>query len=426
MTLVLDGLLIVIALVARAFFAGSETAITAADGLQIEHLVRHGDHTAALVERLQADRQTTISALLVGTNLTGVLATVLANGMAYSTRPFGDASLAVSTVLMILITIVFTEIVPKSYAANRPLQVAMMVARPVSVSRRILGPIGRVFALLPRLFVRGRDSTADPQMTEDSLRTMIAIGEEEGAVAEDEREMIFGLLDASDTSAWQIMTPRVEMVYVAIDDPIDEILDRIEREGFSRIPVYEGNVDNIIGVLHGKDLLPYCLTGEVPDLRRMLRPVIYVPEAKRAAQLLEEMRRARIHLAVVLDEYGGTAGIVTIEDMLEEIFGEIHDEYDFGEEDPFIERGSGSTSIDAGTSIEEVNEELGLALPDDEADTIGGLVYSVLGRVPQRGERVTQADQGVTLTAERVLGRRVVRVRLDVAHAATLAPVRQD
>jgi CBS domain containing-hemolysin-like protein len=238
--------------------------------------------------------------------------------------------------------------------------------------------------------------------------------------------MIFGLLDASDTSAWQIMTPRVEMVYVAIDDPIDEILDRIEREGFSRIPVYEGNVDNIIGVLHGKDLLPYCLTGEVPDIRRMLRPVIYVPEAKRAAQLLEEMRRARIHLAVVLDEYGGTAGIVTIEDMLEEIFGEIHDEYDFGEEDPFIERGLGSTSIDAGTSIEEVNEDLGLALPDDEADTIGGLVYSVLGRVPQRGERVTLADQGVTLTAERVLGRRVVRVRLDVAHAATLVPVRQD
>lgn len=426
MIVALDVILIVVALTLRAFFAGSETALVAADPMQIEHLIRGGDRIAPIIERLQSDRQRTISALLVGTNLTGVLATVLANSVAYTLRWFGEASLVVSTILMIIVTITFTEIVPKSYAANRPLRAARLVARPALIATRILGPVGQLFAALPRRFTRGRHSTADPQLTENSLRTMIAIGEEEGAVAEDEREMIFGLLDASETAAWQIMTPRVELVYVAIDDPVDEILDRIEREGFSRVPVYEDTVDNIIGVLHGKDLLPFCLKGDPPDLRKLLRPVIYVPEAKRVAQLLDEMRRARIHLAVVLDEYGGTAGIVTIEDMLEEIFGEIRDEYDFGEEDPFIARGPGSTSIDAGTSLAEVNEELGLALPDDEADTLGGLVYSLLGRVPQRGERVTLPDAAVSLIAERVVGRRVVRVRLDAVQPSTSVSVQQD
>lgn len=418
MMLTLQITVLVAAFIARAFFAGSETALVSVEKVQIEHLARNGNGAAQAVERLRANRQRMISSLLVGTNLTGVIATVLATSLTHAYGLFGQAGMLVATVAMILLILVFGEIIPKSYAASHPVAVALKVAKPVLVVSAVFGPLGAVFTAFPRLFLRGRKSTADHRITEDSIRTMIAIGEEEGAVDEDEREMIIGMLDAGDTAVWQVMTPRVEMVYADIDDPIDEVLDQIEREGFSRVPVYERTVDNIIGVLHAKDLLPYCIGSLRPDVRSLLRPTMFVPEAKRVADLLDEMRSARIHLAVVLDEYGGTAGLVTIEDLLEEIFGEIHDEYDAGEEAPISDGGAGSFSMDAGLSIGEVNEEIGLALPDDEADTIGGLVYWLLGRVPARGERVEMPEHGVALIAERVIGRRIVRVRLVVGEAA--------
>lgn len=422
MILALQTGLILIALAARAFFAGAETALVSAESVQIEHRARAGDRAALAVERLRADRQRMLGALLVGTNLTGVIATVLATSLTQQYGLFGEAGVVVTTAAMILIILIFGEVIPKSFAARFAVPVALRVARPALLACAVLGPVGGLFTLLPKLFLRGRRSTAEHRITEDAIRTMVAIGEEEGAVAEDERAMILGLLDVGDTAVWEVMTPRVEMVYAAVDDPFEEILELIEREGFSRIPVYEGTVDNIIGVLYAKDILPYCVSDARPDIRALLRPTLFVPEAKRAADLLAEMRAARVHLAIVLDEYGGTAGLVTIEDLLEEIFGEIHDEYDAGEEDPIIARGTGTFSVDAGTSIAEVNEELGLALPDDEADTIGGLVYSLLGRVPLRGERVLLPDQGVELVAERVVGRRITRVGLSrVASAAESA-----
>ncbi|MGE5561503.1 MAG: hemolysin family protein [Chloroflexota bacterium] len=413
--------ILIVAFVARAFFAGSETALVSAEAVQIEHLARSGNSAAVAIERLRSDRQRMIGSLLVGTNLTSVIATVLATSLTHAYGLFGEAGIVVTTILMILLILIFGEIIPKSYAASNALSVALRVAKPVLALGTVLGPIASVFTAIPKLFLRGRRSTADQQITEDSIRTMIAIGEEEGAVDEDEREMIIGMLDTGDTAVWEVMTPRVEMIYVAVDDTFDDVLDRIEREGFSRIPVYEDTVDNIIGVLHAKDVLPYCVADARPDIRSLLRPTMFVPESKRVSDLLDQMRKTRIHLAIVLDEYGGTAGLVTIEDLLEEIFGEIHDEYDAGEEDPIIARGAGSFSVDAGMSIGEVNEEFELALPDDEAGTIGGLVYSLLGRVPLRGERALLPEQRVELVAERVAGRRITRVRLNIGQAEARA-----
>lgn len=404
--------LLVLAFLSRAFFAGSETALVSVNPVHLEHLARSGNARARLVQRLHEDRQRMISIVLVGTNITGILATVLATSLTQHLGLFGDAGIVISTIAMIVLVLVFGEIIPKSYAANRTTQTALAVAPWIIRSGWVLGPIGDLFTTMPKHLLRGRRSTARHEMTEDSIRTMLAIGEEEGAVEEDEREMIYGMFDTGETPVREVMTPRVDMSYAEVSDSLDEILDLFETEGFSRLPIYEETIDNIIGVLYAKDLLPYFLGGPQPEIRSLLRPTLFVPETKRVDELLDQMREARVHLAIVLDEYGGTAGLVTIEDLLEEIFGEIHDEYDIDEEAPIISRGENSLTVDARLTVDEVNEELGLLLPDDEVDTIGGLLYSLVGRVPYRGEKVVLPDQQAELTAERVIGRRIVRVRV--------------
>jgi CBS domain containing-hemolysin-like protein len=249
-----------------------------------------------------------------------------------------------------------------------------------------------------------------PFVTQDEIKAMVDAGEEGGVIEENEKEMIYSIFEFGDTLAREVMVPRIDIVAVDAETPLLQALDVIMKEGHSRIPVYQGTIDNIIGLLYAKDLLVYRKEGKhnVP-LTSILRPAYFVPETKKVDDLLRELQARRVHMAIVVDEYGGTAGLVTVEDLLEEIVGEIQDEYD--EEEPTVERVSDTEFIfDAGVNLDDVNDLLRVELPDTGGDTLGGFIYAQLGRVAAVGDEIRVGD--LTITVLSVAGRRIRKVRV--------------
>lgn len=249
-------------------------------------------------------------------------------------------------------------------------------------------------------------------ITEDELKTMVDAGQEEGLLEQGERKMIYSIFELGDTLAREIMVPRIDIVALEVNTPLAEAADELLGSGNSRVPVYEESIDNILGLLYAKDLLRAWRKGEQLDsLRSLLRPAYFIPEAKNADVLLTEMQSQRIHLAIVVDEYGGVAGLVTLEDIVEEILGEIQDEYDQGEESPYQQLEGGEFIFLGRVDLDDFNEVFSSHLPKDEADTIGGFIYSRIGRVPATGEQI-QVDK-LRLTVEQVIGRRIRKVRAE-------------
>lgn len=268
------------------------------------------------------------------------------------------------------------------------------------------------FLLLPLAFTRRADADADvsANITEDDLKTIVDASQEEGVLEKDEREMIYSIFRLGDTLAREIMVPRIDVFALEANTPLKQAVEALLKAGHSRIPVYEETIDNILGLLYARDLLQVEMNEEpVKSLREYLRPAYFVPEAKKVDELLAEMQTGRFHMAIVVDEYGGVAGIVTLEDIVEEIVGEIQDEYDSAEESPFQIVGQGEYIFQGRIDLGDFNEIMGSQLQDEEADTLSGYVYSHLGRVPAGGETVP-AD-GLILTVEQVLGRRIRKVR---------------
>lgn len=255
-------------------------------------------------------------------------------------------------------------------------------------------------------------SEAGSAITEDELKTMVDAGQEEGLLEQGERKMIYSIFELGDTLAREIMVPRIDIIALEVNTPLTEAADELLRSGNSRVPVYEETVDNILGLLYAKDLLRAWRKGEQLDsLRSLLRPAYFVPEAKNADALLTEMQSQRIHLAIVVDEYGGVAGLVTLEDIVEEILGEIRDEYDQGEELPYQELSGGGFVFLGRVDLDDFNEILSSHLPKDEAETLGGFIYSRIGRVPVTGEQIH--IDNLKLTVEQVMGRRIRKVRAE-------------
>lgn len=403
----------IVAFIGIAFFAGSEIAFLSADKLAIKNLVRHGRKDAQLTDSLVSDMQHLIGVVLVGTNLAIALSTVLATSLTLQLGLFGQNGVAVTSMLMTVMILVFGEILPKTYCSRYANKVSLAVARPIAFFARIFGPIARVFSVISRKLVGAAfEGEVSSAYTEESIMTMVTMGEEAGSVAEEEREMIYGVFESSKTLAREIMVPRIDMVAADIEDGVDSLLDMIVESGYSRIPVYEDTIDNIIGIVYAKDVLNSLSAGLNIQVRDLLRPVFFIPETKKASELLQEMRAKRVHMAIVIDEYGGTAGLVTIEDILEEIVGEIHDEYDDDEEAQIFIRKNGDIIVDARLSIEEANEVLGLSLPDEEVETIGGFVYECLGRIPSEGEIFHYEEGNLQLQVVRLEGRRISRVKI--------------
>lgn len=398
-------------LMLSAFFSGTETAFFATNKIKIRHMAENGNRQAIITRRLLDQPGRLISTVLVGNNIVNIGATALATTIAVNF--FGDKGAGIATGIMTVLVLVFGEVTPKTLAARRPEKIALKVASYIRFLSILLYPIVRSVNVITNLLIRsvGEQSAPNTLVTEEEIRMLVNVGKEEGLLDEDEREMIDSIFEFDETLVREVMVPRIDMVAVNINTSLEQLIKVIVEAGHSRIPVYENVIDNIIGVIYAKDLLQPLLTSEsgLPSIRHLMRPAYYVPESKKVRALFAELRKQKVHMAIVLDEYGGTAGLVTIEDMVEEIVGEIQDEFD--QEEKHIEvLDDGSLLVDARTPIYEINELLGLDLSDDDYDTISGLVFHWVGKLPLEGQELNIGHLHVVV--EKVSGRRIEKLRL--------------
>ena len=426
----LTEVLIVIGLTMLAgIFVAAEIALVSLRRSRVAQLVDENRRGAARVRRLIADPARFLAVIQIAITFIGFLssavaAVALTKGLAEFIGSFeplkgsADAiALVIVTVLVSLFSIVVGELVPKALALAFPDRTALLLAGPVDMLGRILAPVVAVLTWLTRLIVRpfGADVTKEAQITAEELKLIVERGGEEGILEAEEEQMIHAVIELGDRRVHEVMVPRIDIVGLDADDDLESAVDRIIEGGHSRLPVWEGSVDQVLGILYAKDLLPFlkAASGERPSVRALLRPPVFVPESMSIDDLLHEFQRRKVHLAIVGDEYGGTAGLVTIEDLLEEIVGEIQDEYD-EEEEMVVRLDDDRIRFDGRASVDEIGdawEELDLAelLEDrDEYDTIGGLVFHRIGGVPRPGDVVEL--KGVTITVESIDGRRVAKV----------------
>lgn len=281
-----------------------------------------------------------------------------------------------------------------------------------------------ILALPTRLSNLGGEPKQLVTITEDELRSFVDASQREGVLEKDERQMIFSIFEFGDTLVREIMVPRIDIFALDVETPIEKIGDALLESGYSRVPIYKDNIDNIVGLLYAKDLLKVWRTpGQIKSLRELLRPANFVPESKKLDDLLAEMQGGRIHIAIVVDEYGGVAGLVTMEDMMEEIVGEIQDEYDHGEELSFQKADNGDLIFHGRINLNDFNEIMGSDLRSEDADTLGGFLFGRIGRVPKVGEKIE--EDGMILTIEQIVGRRIRRVRAQKTEVAKPTQERQ-
>ncbi len=414
--LVALGLLLLLS----AFFSSSETALFAASRLRLRHLKEEGSSRARVVLGLLEHPARLLSTLLVGNSIANTAAAVVATAMLVRLAgPERGALYAFAVVTLLLL--IFGEITPKTVAAHMPDQYSLLVGRPVRWLSWLLSPVIRVLSFAANILARpfgARVQPDAPMVTAEEIQLLVRMGEEAGALHQDEREMIHSIFAFGDTVVREVMVPRVDMVCVEADEPVEAILEVVRAQGHSRIPVYHETVDQIVGLVHVKDLITAFREGRLAGtVRSLARPAHFVPETKSLDELFREMRRKKIHMAIAVDEYGGTAGLVTIEDLLEEIVGPIQDEYDAAEEPPIKVVDERVALVDGRVHLEDVNAALDLHLPAGDVDSLGGFVYSLLGHVPKQGERV--AYNGVELTVERIDGTRIAQVKVTKAEPAT-------
>jgi len=399
-------------LVLSAFFSATETAIFSANKVKIRHMAEEGSKRAILTRRLLDQPSRLISTILVGNNAVNIGATALATTLAISV--FGDKGTGIATAVMTILVLVFGEITPKTLAARRPEDFSLGASRYINVLGVIIYPVIRILNMFTNVLVKifGGKQPENPLVTEEEIRMLVNVGQEEGLIDPAEREMIDSIFEFDDTLVREIMVPRIDVIAVNVNENLSNVINIIIEAGHSRIPVYEQTVDNIIGVIYAKDLLHPLLgpAGKIPDVQKLMRPAYYVPESKKVRDLFAELRKEKVHMAIVLDEYGGTAGIVTIEDVIEEIVGEIQDEFDREEKSVEV-LSDGSLLVDARTPIYDINEMFELDLPDDEFDTISGLVFHSLGKLPFEGQELDIGQMHVVV--EKVEGRRMVKLRLN-------------
>jgi len=403
-----------------AYFMSSETAITAVSKVKLKQLENEGDVRAKRLNNLLEDSTRLLSTILFGNNIAqnALAALVTTASFRWLNRAGLSAGWAIplSTIVTTFLILVFAEVTPKSYAFQRAEKIALFTAVPMSVIHRLFSPfaigITAIANSILRLFGLSLVNP-EPFVIEDEIKTLVDLGEEEGVIEEEEKEIIEGVFEFSETLAREVMVPRVDIVALDVNSSFDEAIDTINMSGHSRIPVYDETIDNIVGIIYAKDLLKFFGSKNPPPLRSIMRAPYYVPETKPIDELFREMRAQKVHMAIIIDEYGGTAGLVTIEDILEELVGEIMDEYDINEE-AMIERVAlDEIIVDGRMNLEELNEILGVELPAEETDTLAGFVYDHISHIPKPGEEFEY--NGVIIRVEEVRGRRITKLRIKKA-----------
>jgi putative hemolysin len=377
---------LVILLFMSAFFSGSETALLSLDSMRVKYLVHKKRRGAQQLERILSQPDNLLGAILVGNNLVNIAASVFAT--TFFVQLFGARGELWTIVILTPILLVVSEVCPKTFAARNPERVSFWVLRPITLIMLLLRPVVWMVTSFSRLLTLLVKSEPRPVISEDEIRTLISVGEQSGLFGNDKRRMLDGVFDLSQISVRDVMIPRTEVVVLDVAFSFSEVLKAVQESCHSRFPVYEGSVDNIIGIIHSKDILRYVhIPGEF-CLRKLARKTYFVPESKRINTLLKAFQRRQEHMAVVVDEYGGVEGIVTLEDIVEEIVGEIMDEYDI-DEAMVSELGSGRFLLDGSIPLRTVNQRFGLDLSEEHASTLAGLLLEVLGSIPHTGDSCT-------------------------------------
>jgi putative hemolysin len=410
--------LLAVLLLLSGLMSGSETALTALGEWKIRQIREEGRDPHGLYELLEKHPTRFITTLLIGNNLVNIAATALVTQMSIQlSRQQGfSESLAVgyATGIMTVLVLIFGEITPKSIAVHNPTGYSRFAIRPVYALSVFLYPVGLAFAWITTRILRllQLEASRDPLITEHELRLMLRSAEEHGVIEPSEREMIRGIIELEETVVREVMTPRVDVVGVAAHASLQELLALVTEHGYSRLPVYTDTMDDIRGVVYARDLLPFLGRAEAlteTTVADMMQPPQYVPETLSILNLMRDMRIRKNHMAVVVDEFGGTAGVVTLEDIIEEITGEIYDETDVDDEEDFVALDARVTKVRASVHLDEVEQRYRLTFDDDgEYDTLGGFMVSEFGRIPQAGESLEHGT--VRFTVDEADERRVVSV----------------
>jgi putative hemolysin len=430
---ILQIIVVLFLVMIEAVFVAAEIAIVTLRRSRLEQLIEEGNRGALQVKHLLEDRPRFLAIVQIGVTFVGFLASAYAavnladrlSGVLVDVPVIkgvaGGAAVLIVTILLAFFTIVFGELVPKTFALTHTDRVALSLAGPMELVGEILSPVVRLLTWATRVVSGGRPDVArQTQIGTQELKLIVERGGEEGILEAEEEQMISAVIELGQRRVHEVMVPRTDIQTLEATATLEEVIDTIVSEGHSRIPVYRKSIDEIIGILYAKDLLP-LLKGDNQglDLRKMLRPPLFVPESMSIDDLLHMLQRRKVHIAIVLDEYGGTAGMVTIEDLIEEIVGEIQDEYDV--EEPMTERLSEHVArVDGRASVDDLADLFGMELGDledsDEYDTVGGLIYHRIGGVPKPGDEVRIDAYRLTLTVETTDGHRVGKVLATRSH----------
>lgn len=390
----------------RIFLSLSEASLLAVNKVTVRHLVEKKVKKAQILSTLLTRADHFLPTLLLLTLLADVAAGALTTSISLGHLPFGAA---IATGVLTMVLFVYAELIPKSFAINNSERVALFVCRPVNRVTTLLFPVVYVFIKIADLSNKvfgGKSIESTPFVTEEEIKTMVDVGGEEGSIEEEERDLIHSIFEFGDTVAREAMVPRIDMVTVEISSDIKDVLSLIAKEGHSRIPVFEKTIDNVVGIIYAKDILnQIAQKKENISIKKLMRPAHHISETQKLNDILKELQQKRQHMAIVVDEYGQTAGLITIEDLLEEIVGEIFDEYDFDKQ-PVERLDENTVRVDAKISASDLEDIFGIEVPEDlEVDTIGGFVTDLAGRLPKRGEVVTY--ENLEFTVEKTREKRV-------------------
>lgn len=406
---ILQLVILVLLLSASAFFSSAETALMTSNKLRIRNLAENGDKRAEKVLEITANMDKMLSAILIGNNIVNLSASALSTTL--TLKLFGSSLVGIATGILTFLILVFGEITPKNVASKNAEDMALKYIGIISVLVIVLTPaiyiVNKVAGIVISLFIKNNDD--NNMVTEDELRAMVEVSHEDGVIEKEEKKMIVNVVDFGDTVAGDIMLPRVDMVMVSVESSYGEILKIFREERYTRIPVYEESPDNVIGILNVKDFL-LIENKENFSVKEHLREPLYTYEYKKTSSLMVDMRKTGANIVIVLDEYGTTVGLITLEDMLEEIVGEIRDEFDADEDEGITKISDTEYLIDGSTNLDDVNDRIGLELSSEEYESIGGIIMEKLGRLPVEGEVIT--FDNIILTVKKMDHARIEKVGL--------------
>ncbi len=408
---ILEILLFIICIILSAFFSSSEVALISITRAKARTLVNEGKLGSQAVAALKESPEHLLITILIGNNIVNVAAAALATSIAI--QMFGDIGIGIATGFVVIVLLIFGEIGPKIYAARASDSFALAVAPVILFLSRIFTPLIWLVERISPKFGMGKE-ICEPAVTEEEIKEWIDVGKEDGTIEQGEQDMLYSVLEFADTTAREIMTPRVDVILMEDTVTFEEAIRIFNETGFSRIPVYHDQIDNITGILNVKDVFSAMVSHRKDStIKEVMYDPMFVPETKKIDDLLKELQVHRVQMAIVIDEYSSFVGIVTVEDILEEIVGDILDEYD--KEEPEIQNISeGVFAVDAQMWVDDINERMELNLPVDESyETIGGLIIDRLGHIPLHpGEKIEINDGKISLVVMQMHGRRIVKVKI--------------